>query len=309
MDKATILVVEDERDIAELISLHLKREGHTVTVVENGENAVQQVESQKFDLIIVDWMLPGVSGLDLCKKWRAGQDTYASKVPIFMVTARAHTSDIVLGLEMGADDYITKPFKVVELLARVRAQLRIKDLNDKLTKANERLKELVDIDDLTGLFNMRSLYKKLDFELDRARRHDRSIAVIMMDVDHFKKVNDHHDHLFGSWVLSQIGKMIRENIRKIDFAARYGGDEYLVVLSEINREGTMVFTQRLREKIAARTFTNDNFSINLTASFGVAVVNPNQNNVDARELVRLADKGLYLAKENGRNRVEVYEAK
>src|SRR5206468_4496139 len=106
----------------------------------------------------------------------------------------------------GADDYVCKPFEVLELLSRVRSQLRIKDLHDSLQRANDRLKELVDIDDLTGLFNMRSLYKRLDFELDRARRYNRSVAVIMMDLDFFKKVNDQHDHLFGSYVLGQVGR-------------------------------------------------------------------------------------------------------
>ena len=123
--------------------------------------------------------------------------------------------------------YVCKPFEVQELLSRVRAQLRIKDLNDNLKRANDRLKELIDIDDLTGLFNMRSLYKKLDFELDRGRRYNRSVCVIMMDLDHFKKVNDSNDHLFGSYVLTQVGRIIKSNTRNIDIPARYGGDESL----------------------------------------------------------------------------------
>src|SRR5690606_31562220 len=131
-------------------------------------------------------------------------------------------------------DYIPKPFVPLEFLARVRTQLRIKDLHDQLRLMNEKLKELVDTDDLTGLFNMRSLYQKLDVELARARRYQRQVGVVMMDMDYFKSVNDGHDHLFGSYVLSQVGAIIRKTIRTTDIAARYGGDEFLIVLTEIN---------------------------------------------------------------------------
>jgi diguanylate cyclase (GGDEF)-like protein len=201
---------------------------------------------------------------------------------------------------------VCKPFEILELLARVRSQLRIKDLHDSLKRANDRLKELVDIDDLTGLFNMRSLYKRLDFELDRARRYDRSVCAIMMDLDDFKRVNDRHDHLFGSHVLMTVGHMIRDNIRKVDFAARYGGDEFLIVLTEITLEGARTFADRLRERIANTTFANDNHSMRLTASLGLALTNPNRHETDARALVRYADRALYAAKDNGRNRIEVH---
>ncbi|NJL24292.1 MAG: diguanylate cyclase [Calothrix sp. SM1_5_4] len=221
------------------------------------------------------------------------------------MSANSKTEDIVRGLDAGADDYVVKPFQVMELLARVRSQLRNKDINDSLKKANDRLKELIDIDDLTGLFNMRSLYKRLDFELERARRYNRQVCVIMMDLDHFKKVNDHNDHLFGSFVLGQVGRIIRENIRKVDFAARYGGDEFLVVLTEINLDGAKTFANRLRTRIAGTHFKNELYEIDLTASLGLAIANPNAADVDARALVRLADRALYEAKENGRNRVEV----
>jgi diguanylate cyclase (GGDEF)-like protein len=246
--------------------------------------------------------MPGLNGLETLTRLR-GSDEYVS---VIFVSGNSETEDVIRGLDAGADDYVCKPFEIGELLARVRAQLRIKDLNDSLKRANDRLKELVDIDDLTGLFNMRSLYKRLDFELDRARRYDRSVCVLMMDLDHFKRVNDEHDHLFGSYVLKQMGQMIRENIRRVDFAARYGGDEFLVVLTEISLEGAQTFAERLRHKIEEAIFSNEYYSIQLTSSIGLALANPNQVEVDARVLVRHADRALYNAKENGRNRVEVY---
>jgi two-component system, cell cycle response regulator len=298
-----ILVVDDDKDIRTIVLKTLQSQGYQTFEAESGKAALAAIDSIFPHLVLLDVSMPGIDGMETLKQLR-NRDNYVSVV---FVSAQSSKEDVIRGLDAGADDYLCKPFDVWELLARIRAQLRIKDLNDRLKKANERLKELVDIDDLTGLFNMRSLYKKLDYELDRARRHDRSIAVLMMDVDHFKLVNDNHDHLFGSWVLSQIGRMVRENIRKIDFAARYGGDEYLVVLSEISVEGASTFGNRLREKIEKTIFQHENYSVTVTASLGLAVANPNKHAVDARALVRYADKALYQAKEGGRNRVEVFD--
>ena len=301
-----ILVVDDDPDARKIVYEALRTQGYQVFESTSGRDGLRAIDSIYPHMVLLDVNMPDLDGVATLRRLRQ-RDDYTSVV---FVSGQSTTEDVIRGLDAGADDYVCKPFDVLELLARVRAQLRIKDLNDRLKKANDRLKELVDIDDLTGLFNMRSLYKKLEFELDRAARHDRSNAVIMMDIDFFKRVNDEHDHLFGSWVIAQIGRIVRENIRKVDFAARYGGDEYLVVLSEINAKGVMVFSERLREKIAAHNFAHDQFSVNLTASFGVSVVNPNQHSVDARTLVRSADKALYTKpRETGRNRVEVYEFK
>lgn len=300
-----VLVVDDDDMNRTLVAKALEFEGYQVRQADSGLAGLQVINEWKPHLVLLDVNMPGLNGLETLAKLRV-RDEYVS---VIFVSANSRTEDVIRGLDAGADDYVCKPFQVLELLSRVRSQLRIKDLNDSLQKANARLKELVDIDDLTGLFNMRSLYKRLDFELDRARRYGRSVAVIMMDLDRFKRVNDQHDHLFGSFVLTQVGKMIRDNIRKVDFAARYGGDEFLVVLTEINLEGATTFANRLRERIATTTFKNEYFSMDLTASLGLALANPNEEEVDARAMVRYADRALYNAKENGRNRVEVFDFK
>jgi diguanylate cyclase (GGDEF)-like protein len=243
--------------------------------------------------------MPGLNGIETLHKIRE-KERYTS---VIFLSGKSDTEDVIKGLDAGANDYIRKPFEVTELLARVRTQLRIKDLNDRLKTANDRLKELVDIDDLTGLFNMRSLYKKLDFEIERARRYERSLSVVMMDLDHFKNVNDSNDHLFGSYVLAQVGKIIKSNMRKVDFAARYGGDEYLIVLTEINDQGARTFCERLCEMIATTPFEKDHFKIKLTASLGYAMASPSEKDVDGKSLVRMADNALYKAKGGGRNRV------
>lgn len=301
--KRRVLVVDDDESTRELVLKALEYEGYQVREAESGTIALNQIEEWKPHLVLLDVNMPGLNGLETLARLRVKSE-YVSAI---FVSGNSKTEDVIRGLDAGADDYVCKPFAVLELLARVRAQLRIKDLQDNLARANARLKELVDIDDLTGLFNMRSLYKRLDLELDRARRFNRSVGVLMMDLDHFKRVNDEHDHLFGSFVLTQVGGLIRENIRKVDFAARYGGDEFLVVLNEITSDGALTFANRLRARIEAGKFENDLHRMQLTASLGLAVANPNENVVDARALVRYADRALYRAKEKGRNRVELFD--
>ncbi len=294
-----ILVVDDDPQSLKISKAALEHEGYSVRTVDSGEEALTEFSNYQPHLILLDMSMPGLNGIETLRKIR---DIERYTAVIFL-SGKSGTEHVITGLEAGANDYIRKPYDVAELIARVRTQLRIKDLNDRLKVANDRLKELVDIDDLTGLFNMRSLYKKLDFEIERARRYERSLGVIMMDLDHFKQVNDANDHLFGSFVLAEVGKMIRANMRKVDFAARYGGDEYLIVLTEINREGTQTFCERLCAAISSHVFEKDQLKIKLTASLGFAVASPAEEEVDARNLVRKADRALYQAKDQGRNRV------
>lgn len=295
-----LLIVDDDPASLRITQRALEFEGYQINVATSGQEAVKIMNSWQPHLVLLDIRMPELDGLETLKLLRA-RDEYVS---VIFVSGQSGTQDVIRGLDAGADDYLRKPFDLTELLARVRTQLRIKDLNDSLKTANAKLKELVDIDDLTGLFNMRSLYKRLDFELDRARRYKRTVCVMMMDMDRFKRVNDEHDHLFGSYVLSSVGKMIRQNIRKVDFAARYGGDEFLVVLTEIEGQGAEIFAERLRARIEEHVFKSDSHTIKLTASIGFALATPAVNSVSARELVRLADQALYRAKEKGRNRVE-----
>lgn len=299
-----ILAVDDDQDNLELMKLTLEHEGYRVERATSGEEALERLAKITPDLILLDINMPGITGLEALAKLRQ-REKYIS---VIFVSARSETGDIVKGLDAGADDYICKPFDPVELLARVRAQLRINDLTEKLEAANARLQQLVDIDDLTGLYNMRTIYPKLDGEIGRARRFNRAVAVVMMDMDNFKSVNDSHDHLFGSFVLAEVGKVIKESIRQVDFAARYGGDEFLVALSETTIEGAAAVTERIRAAIEAYTFDNGLSSMKLTASLGLAVIEPGAEfTPNARELVRAADHALYQAKRGGKNCVRVFD--
>lgn len=292
-----ILAVDDDQDNLTLVARTLEHEGYEVERANSGEMALKALRGRQPDMILLDINMPGISGLETLNQLRS-KDSYTS---VIFVSARSETPDIVKGLDAGADDYVCKPFDPRELLARVRAQLRIKDLNDRLKAANRRLEELVDIDDLTGLYNMRSIYQKLENEISRARRHHRAVAVIMMDMDNFKSVNDTHDHLFGSFVLAEVGAIIRATIRSVDFAARYGGDEFLIALSETTVEGANLFCERLRRAIGQKLFAKDGNAMHLTASIGIAAIEPALQILDAKDLVRCADHALYTAKRAGKN--------
>jgi diguanylate cyclase (GGDEF)-like protein len=296
-----ILVIDDDRDSLEILLEPLRWEGYDAKGVTTEEEAHRIVETWIPHVVILDWMAPSMAGLRVLKSVRER----LAHVSCVFVSENSSTEAIIEALDSGADDYIVKPFVPLELLARIRTQLRIRDLNEQLLYANAKLKELVDTDDLTGLFNMRSLYQKLDFEMERGKRYNRDVCVVMMDIDFFKTVNDGHDHLFGSYVLSEVGKIIRANTRNIDLPARYGGDEFLVVLTETNHAGAMHFCERLRDSIAKTNFVSGEDSIRLTASLGFAMMT--SESVSARDLVRRADHALYDAKEKGRNQVSYHQ--
>jgi len=297
-----VLVIDDDRDSLEILLEPLRWEGYDVRGVVSDEEAHTLIESWIPHVVILDWMAPSMAGLKVLRSVRER----LSHVSCVFVSENSSTEAIIEALDSGADDYIVKPFVPLELLARIRSQLRIRELHEQLLFANEKLKELVDTDDLTGLYNMRSLYQRLDFEIERGRRFQRDLCVVMMDMDYFKTVNDGHDHLFGSYVLSEVGKIIRANTRNIDIPARYGGDEYLIVLTETNHEGAKHFCERLRENIQKTTFRSGDDSIQLTASLGFCVTN-NGENITARELIRRADHALYDSKRGGRNQVCFYK--
>ncbi|RME14088.1 MAG: diguanylate cyclase [Bdellovibrio sp.] len=298
----TVVVVDDDLSALKIMEKTLQHEGYKVKTASSGEEALKQIHTARPHLVLLDINMPGINGLEILKHLRDQQD-YVSTI---FISGDSDKEAIVRGLDAGADDYICKPFDPLELLARVRCQLRIKDIRDDLKQANAKLQELVVKDDLTGLYNMRSLYQKLDYEINRAARYNRCVCAIMMDMDNFKTVNDSHDHLFGSFVLKKVGQIIQKNVRKVDFAARYGGDEFLIVLTEIDLDGALKFTERLRQTIENTLFKNDLHEMKLTASIGFALTAPGTEDIDARTLVRYADNMLYKAKESGRNCVKYY---
>ncbi|MCB0369845.1 MAG: diguanylate cyclase [Bdellovibrionales bacterium] len=295
-----MLVIDDDPHSIDIILEPLKWEGYNALGVNSIEEGLKVIDSWMPNIIIMDFKEKDVRFKALAKIREL-----RPLASLLLLSDESSTESIILGLDSGADDYIVKPFVPLELLARVRTHLRIRDLQEQLLFANEKLKELADTDDLTGLYNMRSLYQKLDFEMQRARRFGRQVCVIMFDLDHFKSVNDGHDHLFGSYVITEVGKIVRANTRNIDIPARYGGDEFLIVLTEVNFDGAYFYCERLRKSIEGTVFRSGDDCIQLTASIGFGMTDPHEN-ITPKELVRRADHALYDAKEEGRNKVRYY---
>ncbi|MFN3454133.1 MAG: diguanylate cyclase [Pseudobdellovibrio sp.] len=299
-----VLVLDEDVDTLELMAEPLRWEGYDVHSFSCPKEASSALNFIRPQLVIID---PDFSGEEN-QKFINHFFTSIQQSPVIIVSSDATTEKITQFLDLGACDFISSPFVPMEFLARVRTQLRMKDMQDELLMTNQRLQEMVEIDDLTGLYNMRSLYSKLEFEMERSQRFERPVTVVMIDMDKFKSINDGHDHLFGSYVLSEVGKIIRQNTRSIDIPARYGGDEFLIVLSEIPLSGIESFCEKLRARVEQTVFSHGPDSIKLTLSIGYATFDGNKaQSLAAKELVRRADSALYQAKKLGRNRVVGYD--
>jgi two-component system, cell cycle response regulator len=235
-------------------------------------------------------------------------------IPIIMQTALDSTENKVEGLEAGADDYITKPIDFPELKARVNSMLRIKRLQEEieerereLMEANERLRHMSQTDALTGLENRRHIETRLEEMFEHAKRLAEPFACVMVDLDKFKSVNDEYGHQVGDAVLRQLAKILKNEVREIDHAGRYGGEEFILLLTGTVLDAAVTFAERCRKAIESHTFTFEGGSLKRTASFGVAAwPHPKVSNCDG--LVRAADDALYVAKETGRNRVVRFDS-
>lgn len=293
-----ILIVEDDVAIISILEDAIKQEGYLVQSTTSAREAMERVKSFLPNLVLTDNDMPEMTGIEMLRELRRSKNY----VTVIFISGRIDSQFVVDALKSGADDYIRKPFRMNELLARIEAALRANEAHRELMIANLKLQDMVDHDDLTGLFNMRSMYEKIDVEIKRATRFGRHVACVMLDMDKFKTVNDNHDHLFGSFVLKEVGAIIKKCMRDVDFAARYGGDEFLIVLTETSNDGVKIFSERLRNAVEQSEFVLNNDRIKLTCSMGYTVGGVGDSR-DARQLVRAADHALYKAKEKGRNRV------
>jgi len=301
-----ILIAEDDPDFRNLMEEKLATWGYEVAVAENGSAALQILQADDPPrLALLDWMMPGLEGVEVCRVVREKKDepyTY-----IILLTAQQSEEDLVTGMEAGADDYITKPFKLNELRLRLRAGRRIVELQNELLAARDTFRTKASHDSLTGLWNHAEILEILAHELSRAEREEKYVAVIMADIDFFKKINDSHGHLAGDVVLRSTAVKMHSLMRSYDFIGRYGGEEFLVILPDCNLEYAAAFAERLRISVSSDSIDTPEGRIPVTLSFGVAVSSKDRLK-DAYSIVNAADKALYQAKENGRNRVEVAPA-
>jgi two-component system, cell cycle response regulator len=300
-----ILVVDDNPDNLEIISTRLRYRGYEVVLAERGEEAIEKVHEADPDLILLDIMMPDMDGYEVARRIRGQKDI--PYIPIIVVTARDSTEDKVMGLDAGADDYLTKPINFPELEARVRSMLRIKRLQDQLEEKNRELEQLSISDGLTGLYNHRHLHELLIDEYERSRRTEEPVSLVMFDLDRFKEVNDTHGHQAGDRVLVELADILRESAREIDKLGRYGGEEFMAILPDSDGEAGVTFAERVREMVEQQKFEIDREEpLRMTVSAGVATY-PGPETDSARRLVYQADQALYSAKNSGRNRVVRYQ--
>ncbi len=293
---ARVLVVDDDRlQRTHTMNLVAEWEAHGVGA-QTAAEAIRLYRAERPDIVLLDVLMPNVDGYKLSKLLKAD----AGFVPIIMLTALEDVGAKRRGLAAGADEFLTKPVNPIDLKIRVSSMLRIRRLAQDLEEANRRLEALAGVDPLTQLPNRRVLKERLEQEFSRSKRYGRPLGCLILDVDHFKRVNDDHGHLVGDEVLTRVGSAIASTIRKSDLAGRYGGEEFLVIAPETTSSGGAALAERLRHAIGSLPA---GALPRVTVSIGVATTGPATK--AAEDILRCADTALYAAKEAGRNRVVV----
>ena len=295
-----ILVVDDVEDNITLLEFDLGDDGFEIDTAHNGRECLDKVESDPPDLILLDMMMPVMGGLEALRALKANPST--EDIPVLMLSASDQESSIISALDLGAHDYLSKPIIYEVLSARIRSALRLRDSQKELEVANAKLKEMAYTDPLTQAYNRRHFYELCHNELNRAYRTEKPLVVIMMDIDHFKKINDNYGHPAGDYVLQSVAKLCMGALRDYDIFGRFGGEEFIVCCPDCDQPTATAIAERLRSDIDSYQFQWQDKDISATASFGLAMTEAgNPKSID--QLINDADKRLYQAKATGRNRV------
>jgi two-component system, cell cycle response regulator len=310
-----LLLVEDEPTQLLVMQRVLGQAGYAVETAGNGEEALEKISKGQFQMLVTDWDMPGMDGVTLCRRIRESQSELPGYLYILLLTSHDTTESLVTGLEAGADDYVSKPPKTPELLARLKAGQRVLQLEQSLREANSKIQEAKDkiqqlsiTDPLVGTFNRRYLNDQLMQEVERARRYARPLAAVMADLDFFKNINDQHGHQAGDDVLRGFVALAKASIRhSSDWVARYGGEEFVVVLPETDLAGAATTAEKIRSCCATTPFETNVGRLVVTASFGVAALDSAAGPIGAaaESLLRRADAALYRSKHEGRNRITI----
>jgi two-component system, cell cycle response regulator len=309
--KLCILIVDDDPISRAILQEHLGACGHEVICADSTAQAMYILEKQIVQIVIADWIMPGLSGLDLCKWIRSRQ--WSQRVHIAMLTILDEPDRLVEAFEAGVDDFLSKPFDEAELLARLRAWMRLVNMQQELIERNQeaarltteliavnkKLAELAAIDDLTGLGNRRQAIQRIEEHLALARRYGHPFTCALIDIDQFKRFNDTYGHGTGDRILKHLGNVLNQTIRHVDFVFRMGGDEFLVLLPQISVQEAVKWTERCQAALKAQPLQIESGPVFLTISIGIAEYTPAADTLD--ELLEIADNALYAAKESGRN--------
>lgn len=296
--ETTILCIDDDHDILNLLGKILANAGYNVIKASDGKQGISEALNRKPDLILLDILMPGMDGYEVCKKIKDKEET--KNIPIIFITAKKEDEDEAKGLKIGAVDYIRKPFYPPIVTSRIRTQLDLKLKTDMLEK-------LVSIDGLTNIYNRRKFDETLKLEWKRAMRNKRSLSLIMSDIDHFKGYNDHYGHTAGDDCLRRVSQGMKNLLqRPADLLARYGGEEFAVILPETDYRGAIYISNILLKGIQDLNISYPHSPIvgHITISIGVATSIPGKNCDKPLNLIETADSMLYVAKGNGRNQLQ-----
>jgi diguanylate cyclase (GGDEF)-like protein len=301
----SILIVEDNLLMRKILAGHLSDLGHMVVAVGNGRQALEVLEHSHFSIVITDLVMPEMGGLELCRTIR--ERNFGGYTYVVMLTAQDSKDEMMRGLEAGADEYLVKPVHRAELTMRLKTADRILSLESSLKKSYDEIKALSVKDPLTKVYNRGYLDERLVHEVKRTFRFERPLSLIMLDIDHFKIINDTFGHSAGDQILKECAWFMSNCVRKeIDWVARYGGEEFVIVLPETPLVGALVAAERSRAGLASHVIDAGGTELRITASFGVTSFTPADQKEDqnmAAALVVRADTCLYQAKKEGRNRV------
>jgi two-component system, cell cycle response regulator len=301
-DKFTILLADDSPVYRKMLEQSLAQENCALLLAKNGRDAIDLFAKHRPALVITDWTMPDISGIELCQRIR--RDFELCFAYLILVTSHSEKEQVIQGLAAGADDYLTKPFHPGELLARVRVGRRMIELNRQTQAQNRQLEEMALTDALTGLPNRRAIELWAAPQLSAAARHNFWIWVVMADLDHFKRVNDTYGHEAGDTVLKGFAEIVKSNTRSSNICGRLGGEEFLLILTHGEREEIVIPIERIRKQFETLRFTFCDRPFHATASFGIAgfcgTASP-----DLKRLIASADAALYSAKQKGRNRIEL----
>ncbi len=302
-EKDTILVIDDHPANLEVLVSFLKDQNFTIRIAENGEWALQVLETFQPDIIILDVMMPGIDGFETCRRIKSNVET--ADIPVVFMTALGSVEDKVSGFEAGGVDYITKPFQHGEVLARINTHIKLRKQKLQLEQQADLLRVISVTDDLTGLYNRRHMNTVLEREFERCLRYGTDLSCLLMDLDHFKKVNDTFGHGFGDTVLREFSRSLAKFIRATDAAFRYGGEEFLILLPQTDIEGAIQIAENIRKRTEDETIEDGDISARITLSGGISSFHQHHPGT-SKEMLAFSDNALYASKKAGRNRMSVY---
>ncbi len=294
-----ILIVDDIPQTIKLLATILENKGYKTLFAQNSQQTVEKAKLSHPDLILLDLMMPEINGLEICRTLKA--DETLRDIPIIFLTASTDDQHLLEAFAEGAVDYITKPFKTPELLARVRIHLDLKRTQDELKKAYREMEKLATTDPLTMVANRHSILTLGEREFFRSQRYYSCFSIIMLDVDSFKAINDTYGHEMGDIVLRQIVHTLSKNIRPFDQVGRLGGEEFLIILTETSLEMALNIAERLRQAVAGLIIQQEDTLLKVTVSMGVDCYQDYDQSLE--QIIQRADQALLVAKRNGRNQI------